>query len=143
MPELLGKPVYVGLFVDADHGGNIITRRLHSGILLFVNNYLINSFIKHQNTVKSSTFFPELVALRIAREMIVDIRIKLKMFGVPLDGPYNIFYDNNGVVNNTRITESNLPNEKIQSTTTVCVRQPQLGLCVSGRNTRQQTLPNH
>ena len=27
MPEPLGTPVYVGQFVDAYHGGNVITRR--------------------------------------------------------------------------------------------------------------------
>ena len=28
--ELLGRPVYFGCFIDADHGVNVITRRLHS-----------------------------------------------------------------------------------------------------------------
>ena len=41
-------------------------------------------------------------------DMIMDIRIKLKMCGVPLDGPENVFCDNNGFVNNTSISESAL-----------------------------------
>ena len=40
MTETLGKPVYVGCFVCAYYGKNIITRRSHSGILLFVNKFL-------------------------------------------------------------------------------------------------------
>ena len=104
----LGRPVYVGCFVDTEHGGNVITSRLQSGILLFVNNVLITFFIKRQNTVKSSMFGPELVALSITRYIIVEVRIKLKMFGFPLAWPDNVFCDKNWVVKNKEITESNL-----------------------------------
>ena len=78
---------------------------------MFFNNALINYFSKRQNTLESRTFVSELIALRIAREIIVDIRIKLKMFGVPLDGPDNILCDNNGVLKNTSIPESTLSKE--------------------------------
>ena len=36
IPEPLVNPGYVGCFVDADHCGNVITRRLNSGILHLV-----------------------------------------------------------------------------------------------------------
>ena len=108
MPEPLGKPVMTSCFVDSDHASNVVTRRSHSGIFIFVNNALIKSFSKRQNTVESSTFGSELVAARIARDMIVELRIKLKLFGVPLLGPTNVFCDNNGVVKNTSIPESTL-----------------------------------
>ena len=100
--------MYVGCSVDAYHDENFITRCSHSGILLFVKNYLIKSFRKYQNTSKLSMYVSELVEPSIAREMIVEIRIKLKMFRVPLYGRLNIFCDNNGLVNNTSIPESNL-----------------------------------
>ena len=77
---------------------------------MFFNNVLINYFSKRQNTLESRTFVSELIALRIAREIIVDIRIKLKVFGVPLDGTDNILCDNNGVLKNTRTPESTLSN---------------------------------
>ena len=111
MSDPLGRPVYVRCFIDADHGFNFITSRLHSGILFFVNNALIKSFSKRQNTFELSTFGSELVALRIERGVIVEIRIKLKMFGVPLASPEILFCDNNGVVNNTSIPESTLSNK--------------------------------
>ena len=38
--------------------------------------------------------------------MVVALRYKLRMFGVPIDGPANVFCDNNGVVKNTTIPES-------------------------------------
>ena len=103
MMESLGRPVHVGYFADADNGINVITRHLHSGILLYINNALMKSFSKRQNTVDSSTFGLELVALRMTRNMIVEIRIKLKLFGVPLGGTENVLRYNNGVVNNTSI----------------------------------------
>ena len=52
----LGMPVYIGCFIDADHSGNFIARHFHCGILLFVNNALIKSFSKRQNTVNLSIF---------------------------------------------------------------------------------------
>ena len=36
-----GNPVYVGCYVDANHAGNLLTRGSHTGIIIFVNNYLI------------------------------------------------------------------------------------------------------
>ena len=66
-------------------------------------------FSKRQNTVESSSFGSEFVALRVAKEMVVlALRYKLRMFGVPIDGPANVFCDNNGVVKNTTIPASML-----------------------------------
>ena len=36
------------------------------------------------------------------------LRYKLRMFGIPIDGPANIFCDNRGVVKNVSIPESML-----------------------------------
>ena len=108
MPQPLGKPVDTTCFEDADHASNTVTQRLHTGIMLFVNNALIKSYSKRQNTVKSSTFGSELVALRILRDLIVELRLKLKSIGVPLLGPTNVYCDNQGVVKNTSIPESTL-----------------------------------
>ncbi|KAL7528642.1 hypothetical protein ACHAWF_002638 [Thalassiosira exigua] len=58
--------------------------------------------------VEANTYGAELVALRIARDMIVEIRLKLKLIGVPMVGPANVFCDNQGVVKNTSIPESTL-----------------------------------
>jgi hypothetical protein len=40
--------------------------------------------------------------------MIVALRYKLRMFGVPVHGPANVFCDNNWVVKNTSIPQSML-----------------------------------
>ncbi|KAI2500467.1 Reverse transcriptase (RNA-dependent DNA polymerase) [Fragilaria crotonensis] len=108
MPEPKGKSVSISCFVDANHAGNAITRRSHTGIIIYVQNAPILWFSKRQNTVESSSFGSEFVALRTAKDMIVALRYKLRMFGVPIDGPANVFCDNNGVVKNTTIPESML-----------------------------------
>ena len=106
MPEPLGHPVNIYTFVDANHAGNVVTRRSHTGILLFVQNSPILWLSRRQNTVETSTFGSEFVALRTARDMIIALRYKLRMFGVPLEGPAQVFCDNQGVVKNTSVPES-------------------------------------
>ena len=108
MPQPKGNPVEITCFVDANHAGNVITRRSHTGIIIFVNNAPILYYSKRQNTVESSTFGSEFVALRIARDMIVSLRYKLRMFGVPLQGPASVLCDNQGVVLNTSVPASAL-----------------------------------
>ena len=95
-------------FVDANHAGNAITRQSHSGIIIFVNNAQIIWFSKRQNTVEAATFRSEFVALRICKELIISLRYKLHMFGVPLDVPADVFFDNHGVVMNVSKPELTL-----------------------------------
>ena len=46
--------------------------------------------------------------MRIAVEMIEALRYKLRMFGIPIDGPANVFCDNKSVVTNSTIPDSTL-----------------------------------
>jgi hypothetical protein len=108
MPEPLGQPVTTTCFVDADHAGNLLTRRSHTGILIFVNMAPIIWYSKRQNTVESSTFGSEFVALRVATELIEGLRYKLRMFGIPIDGPTDVLCDNQSVVTNALVPESTL-----------------------------------
>jgi len=108
MPEARGKPVTTTCFVDADHAGCHQTRRSQTGILIFLMNAPIMWYSKRQNTVESSTFGSEFVAARIAVEMIEGLRYKLRMFGIPIDGPTNMFCDNESVVINATKPESTL-----------------------------------
>ena len=108
MPEARGNVVSTHCFVDADHAGNKVTRRSQSGILLFVNRAVILWYSKRQNTVETSTFGSEFVAMRIAVELIEALRYKLRMFGVPIEGPTNVFCDNEAVTKNSIYPESTL-----------------------------------
>ena len=107
-PKPRGKTVKVRCYVDADHAGNLITRRSHTGILIFLQNAPIQWYSKKQNTVESSTFGSEVVAMRTAVEMLEGIRYKLRMFGVPIDGPADVFCDNQAVVHISQRPEARL-----------------------------------
>jgi hypothetical protein len=58
--------------------------------------------------MEGSTFGSEFVALQICWDMIVVLQYKLRMFGVPIDGPANVFCNNCGVVKKVSILESTL-----------------------------------
>lgn len=48
------------------------------------------------------------MAMRIAMDMIEGLCYKLRMFGIPIDGPMDILCDNQSVVMNSSIPESTL-----------------------------------
>ena len=107
-PEVRGNPVSMYCFVDADHAGCKQTRRSHTGVIIYINRAPILWFSKRQNTVETSTYGSEIVALRIAIELIEGLRYKLRMMGVPMEGACRVFCDNDSVVQNTTRPESPL-----------------------------------
>lgn len=107
-PAPRGRSMKLHCFVDASHAGCRVTRRSHSGVVVFANRAPILWYSKKQSTVESSTFSSELVAMRLALEMVEGLRYRLRMMGIPLEGPTNMFCDNSGVVANTTAPESTL-----------------------------------
>ena len=99
MPKALGKSVQINAFVDADLAGETTTRHSQTGILIYLNMAPVIWISKRQNTVESSTFGSEFVAMRTLVETIIGLHYKLRMFGVPLDGPCNVFCDNEPLTN--------------------------------------------
>ena len=78
------------------------------GILIFVNRAPVMWYSKRQNTIETSTFGSELIAMETAIEQIETLRYKLRMFGVPIEGPTNVYCDNESVFKNTSIPGSKL-----------------------------------
>jgi hypothetical protein len=107
-PPPRGHPVQINAFVDADHAGNKITQRSHTGILIYLNCSPTIWYSKAQSTVEASTFGSEFIAMRILVEMLEALRYKLRMMGIPIDGPANTFCDNKSVVMNSTIPTSTL-----------------------------------
>ena len=103
-----GESVSMHCFVDSDHAGNTVTRRSQTGLGLFVNRAPIVGYSKCQNTVETNTFGSEFIVMKTAVEQIEALRYKLCMFGVPLEGPTNIFCDNESVFKNASIPDSTL-----------------------------------
>ena len=108
MPEALGKYVVIKDYLDANHAGNMSNRRSYYGIIIYVNTEPIIWYSKLQNRVEASSFISECVALRISTETIEDLRYKLRCFGIPVDGPAEVFCDNMSVVKNLSIPTSSL-----------------------------------
>ena len=77
-------------------------------MLIFCNRSPILWHSKRQNSVETLTFGSEFTALKQAVEMIQGLRYKLRMFGVPLDGPASVYCDNEAVYKNVSIPESTL-----------------------------------
>jgi hypothetical protein len=106
MPTPKGRPARITVYVNADHAHNQLTRQSVSGVIMFVNNMPIRWICKRQKTVETSTYGSELVAGRMAMDLIVAIRYELRMLGVPLDGPALLLGDNMSVDLNTTVSSS-------------------------------------
>jgi hypothetical protein len=87
---------------------DLVTRRSTTGFLIYLCVKPVVWCSKRHNTVESSTFGSEFVALRIATEKVEALRTKLRQFGVPIDGPCNTFVDNKSVVTQSTKPESTL-----------------------------------
>ena len=101
-----GRAARLTVYVDADHAHDQVTRRSITGIIVFLNNTPISWYSERQKTVESSTYGSELVAARIATELIMELRYTLRMLGVPLDGPALMLGDNMLVFLNTTVPSS-------------------------------------
>ncbi len=72
-----------------------------------MNKAPIMFYSKRQNTVETSTFGSEFVAMKQAVEMIKALKYKLLMFGIEIMDT-KIFGDNNSVILNASVPESTL-----------------------------------
>lgn len=108
MPNPYGKPVQLTMFVDASHAANVVTRQSRTGVLIFVNSAPVLWYSKKQNSVETSSFGSEFMALKTAVELLEGLRYKLRMMGVPLEGYAFVFVDNQSVLANTSRPESTL-----------------------------------
>ena len=108
MPEARGHAVITSCFVDASHANNQRDRKSQTGILIFMNKAPIHWYSKRQSTVETSTFGAEFCAMKTGFEIIEGLRYKLRMFGIPIEDPTNIYCDNEAVYKNTVMPESTL-----------------------------------
>ena len=107
-PTPKGKEIRITVFVDANHARDKVTRRSVTGILLLLNNTPIRAYCKRQCTIETSTYGSEMVAARIAVEIILEIRYALRMLGVPIEKTSLLMGDNNSVLLNTTLPSSML-----------------------------------
>jgi hypothetical protein len=111
MPRPRGMAVVTTAFVDSSHGSNKVTRRSHSGHILFVDRAPVKWLSRRQQTVETSAFSLEFIAMKHCIEDIEYLRFKLRMFGVPLSEEKPSAYvwcDNESNVKNSSNVDSKL-----------------------------------
>ena len=102
------NPVRTTMYADANLLHNLVTGRSATGVLHFFNQTPIDSFSKRQNQVESAIEGSEFMAARQGVEQIIDLRYRLHMLGVPIEGPSWLFGDNKAVVTSSKIPHSSL-----------------------------------
>jgi hypothetical protein len=107
-PQPRGLGFVMRAKVDADHAGDTVTRRSRTGFLVYLNCALVYWMSKKQASVESSSFGSEFVAMKQCCEYLRGLRYKLRMMGIPVNGPAYIFGDNQSVLANTTIPDSTL-----------------------------------
>ena len=73
-----------------------------------LNNTPIRAYCKKQCVVETSTYGSEMVAARVAVEIILEICYALRMLGVPIEKTSLLMGDNNSVLLNTTLPSSML-----------------------------------
>ena len=101
VPELLGNPVTLTHFVDANLYHDMITGHSVTGILHLVNKTPIDWFSKKQATVETATYGSEYVAAHTCVEQIIDLCDTLHYLGVLIRHKSYMFGDNKGVVDSS------------------------------------------
>jgi hypothetical protein len=94
MPKVCGPSMTMRVYVDADHVGDLLTRRSRTGFIVFLNGAPIYWSSKKQTSCETSTFGSEFVAMKQATEYIRGLRYKLRMMGITVDEPAYVFGDN-------------------------------------------------
>ena len=103
-----GVNLIINAQVDADHAGDIVTRRSRIGFLVYVNRALVCWLSKTQKNVESSSFGSEFVAMKACCEYIRGLRYKLRTLGISVDGPALISGYNQSVLAITTNPDSTL-----------------------------------
>ena len=71
-----GKEVNLSLYVNYDHAGEELTRRLRTWFFIFLNTAPVIWFSKRQPTVETSVFGAEFVAMNNGMETLRGLRYK-------------------------------------------------------------------
>ncbi len=96
------------MFIDSDHAGDKQTKRSCSSFLIYINTALVDWHSKQQATIETGVFGAEFVAMKTGVDKLFDLRYKLGVMGVAIDGTTHIYGDNMSVIKNISKPESTL-----------------------------------
>ena len=108
LPDVKMEELPVVIFVDSNHGHDLVTGKSITGIIVFVGRTPITYVSKRQSTVQTSTFGAEFVSLKRAVEEAITIRYYLRSMGVRVQKPTIIYGDNMSAIKNSTMPSSPL-----------------------------------
>ena len=120
MPEPRGHGFIMRAKVEADHAADTVSRRSRTGLLIYLNCALVYWWSKKQTSVESSSFGSEFVAMKQCCGYIRGLRYKLRMMGIPVEGPTYIYGHNQSVLANTTISDSTLKKKSQKYSISLC-----------------------
>jgi hypothetical protein len=132
MPVPRGKEVEIRLYVDSDHAGDQLVRRSRTGYFVYLNSAPLIWFSKRQPTVETSVFGAEFVAMKNGMESVRGLRYKLRMMGIPVEGPAFVYGDNMSVIHNTQRPESMLKKKSNSICYHYCRESVAMNECITG-----------
>jgi hypothetical protein len=132
MPEPRGKEVEIRLYVDSDHAGDQLIRRSRTGYIILLNSAPLVWFSKRQPTVETSVFGAEFVAMKNGMEAVRGLRYKLRMMGIPIEGPAYVYGDNMSVIHNAQRPESMLKKKSNSVCCHCCRESVAMNECMTG-----------
>ena len=91
--------------MDADDERDRDTRKSQTGFLISFNNSLLTWYSKRHNTVDTSTFSGKFIFIKTSTELVETLWYKLRMFDIPIEGPTNMFCNNEAVYKNASTPE--------------------------------------
>ena len=94
--------------VDSDYAGELVTGRSRTRFIIYLNGAPIYWFSKKQTIVETSSFGSKFIAMKQCCEYVRGLRDKLRMMGIPVEGPTYVFGDNKSVLVNSSKHHSQL-----------------------------------
>jgi hypothetical protein len=113
IPEPLVDEMEITVFVDLDHAHDKVTRRLITGILIFVGRTPVFYSSKRQGAVETSTYGAEFCAMHTGTEETISVWYMLHCLGVKIEHVTYMFGDNLGVTQNAMIKDSLLKKKHV------------------------------
>jgi hypothetical protein len=140
MPQPYGKEVEICLHVDSDHVGNQLVRRSRTGFFVFLNSAPLVWFSNRQPAMETSFFGAGVIAMTNGMETVRGLRCKLRMMGIPIDGPAFVCGGDNvvSVTHNAQRPESMLKKKSNSVRYHCCRESVAMNECMTGQVPTEQ-----
>ena len=94
--------------VDADHASNTVTHYSCTGFLVYIKSSLVYWFSKKHTSIESSSFGSEFCTIMVCCDYLCGPWHKQRMMGIHVLGPAYISGNNQSVLVNTTVPESQI-----------------------------------